>query len=730
MISSKKILGIAIGLAAPIGVANAAMQLEEIVVTAQKRSESMQDVPIAISAFSANELAKSGIKSYDDLGLVTPGLTSSRQVGAAVPYLRGVGAQSTSVGVESATAMYLDGVYVSGTVDGIMSLNNIERIEVLKGPQGTLFGRNTTGGVISVITKDPTFESQAHVSAGFGNYDMTSGGFYGSTGLSDNIAVDLSVVARRQNEGFGKNFVNGDEVGFEEYTSVRTKLLWEITNDTTAKLSARWNENDDDIGVIRSCVNAEFGCVGFSQPLSNLNDVEADSTGFSERESMAFSARVDSAFDFMDFVSITSYKDSESLQFFDFDSSFLPAATAALNQDDQTFTQEFQFLSNDNSKDYSWIVGLYYYNDEWSYTPLRVAQPLSPAYPGSPIGVAVNADDTVDTESYSAFGEFKYDITLDTSLTLGARWTNDDRELYGQTIIENPINTVFMTIPFEASDSWSEMTYRAVLNHNFTDDVLGYISYNRGFKSGAFDSVVFNGIAPEPVEPEILDAYEIGAKGEYFDGLVRLNTALFFYDYSNIQLQKIDGSGSGAANSILLNAAESEIWGLEMDGQALLGEYFTARFGLAYLDSEYTDFAGCVINTPSGSVAPTGTPGNIRTDGDCSGNDLVRSPELTYNIGLVFDMPTDSGIYGASIMAAYNDGFFWEPDNLHAEADYTVVNAELSWLTSDEKFGITLWGKNITDEEYSVYTTAASSGTVGAGAPPATFGITLDYHME
>src|SRR5690606_22042455 len=127
-------------------------------VTAQKRSESLQDVPIAISAFGTVELEKSGIQSYDDLGLVTPGLQSSRQVGAAVPYLRGIGAQSTSVGVESATAMYLDGVYVSGTVDGILTLNNIERIEVLKGPQGTLFGRNTTGGVIHVITKDPTFD--------------------------------------------------------------------------------------------------------------------------------------------------------------------------------------------------------------------------------------------------------------------------------------------------------------------------------------------------------------------------------------------------------------------------------------------------------------------------------------------------------------------------------------------------------------------------------------------
>jgi iron complex outermembrane recepter protein len=719
MISTpKKLLATTIGISLflPLGLAHAA--LEEIIVTAQKRDESVQDVPIAITAFGAEELEKSVFKSNEDIGMVTPGLQMGRQVGAPVPYMRGVGAQATSVGVEPATSLYLDGVYLSGNTSGVMTLNNVERIEVLKGPQGTLFGRNTTGGVVHIITKDPTYDTQVKVGATYGSHDISGGSFYGSTGLSDTVAADFSVQARRQGEGWGINRANGDEVGFEEYTSVRTKLLWEPSDDTTVKLLASYNENDDDIGVIRSCINDEFGCLAFS-PISNIRDVDADWSSFTEREMSLVSARIEHSFDSIDIVSITSYRDAENTQIFDFDASPARIARAETSQNNETFTQEIQILSTDEDKIYSWIAGFYYYDDDWSYPPLEVQQ-YGP-------GISANAYSNVLTESYSFFGEITFELGESTDFIAGLRWTHDEKELNGSTVIEAPIGNPIMQLPFLKDDTWAEYSYRAVLNHHFTEDVMAYISYNRGFKSGAFDSVVFNGQAPDPVNPEILDAYEIGMKGEFYDGALRLNLAAFYYDYKDVQLQKVEGSEGGTPNSILLNAAESEIMGVEVDGHAAITDNLTARFGVSLLDTEYSDFQGCVINTPASAPGVGGI--NIRTVGDCSGNDMVRSPELTYNISLNYELPTDSGTYLANIMAAYTDDYAWEPDNNIIEDDYTVINASVGWMTVDEKLKLTLWGRNITNEEYSVYTTSAGSGTVAAGAPEVTWGLTVDYYV-
>jgi iron complex outermembrane recepter protein len=692
--------------------------LEEVIVTAQKRVQAAQDVPITISAFSASQLQQEGINSYDDLGLVTPGLQSNRQIGAATPFLRGIGAQSGTVGNESPVATYLDGVYVSGTVENIMAFNNVERIEVLKGPQGTLFGRNTTGGVIHIITADPTFDPQLKIGANYGNYETYGGTFYGSTGITDNVAVDLAYQTQQMDDRWAQNITTGKDVGFEEYSRVRGKLLWNISDNTRLKLSARYTTRDDDIGMVRQCApSATFGCMGDSFPLKDFNDTNSNMNGSARSETKAGAIRLEHSFDWADFVSISSYKDNTSTQTLDQDAGPLNLIRAPLNQSIKTFTQEFQLLSNDGDSPYSWIVGAYYYDDDSQYDPLG----LSGIAAGfiNPPAKDIEIYSKLTTTSYAAFAEATWHFSDVTDLTAGVRYTNDERENSGQTDYIAPTNTVVSK--FSGDHSWDKPTWRLAVNHFFTEDISTYLSYNRGFKSGVYDTVNSAGVVKEPVEPETLDAYEVGMKGDFLDGSLRLNLAAFYYEYDNMQLQKID-----AGNSILLNAAKGQMSGFEADGQAALTDNLTLRFGFAYLDTEYEDFPGCPINTPS--VGPFGGQNTV-TLGDCSGNEVVRAPEYTYNIGGNYQIPTSVGTFGASGVVSYNDGFYWEPDSRSEESDYTIVNAELSWRSNDEKYLVRVYGKNLTDEEFSVYTTEASFGDTLAPAPPLTYGVAFEMFM-
>ncbi|MFA5632158.1 MAG: TonB-dependent receptor [Porticoccaceae bacterium] len=698
--------------------------VEEIIVTAQKRQESMQDVPISISAFSANQLESAGVFKTDEIGDVTPGLQMSRQIGAATNFIRGVGNQNASAGDESSVAMYIDGVYYNGMVEQVGAFNNIERIEILKGPQGTLFGRNTTGGVIHVITKDPTHEKQLKVGVSAGNYETYGGNFYGSTGITENVAADLAISLQRQNGRFGENPFTGIGAGFDEHTSIRSKWLYTPSDRTTVKISGSWGESLGDIGIKRQCAGtATFGCLAGTMPLDDFHDTSSDFQTEIDNQGWGLSGRIEHSFNSFDLVSISSYKNSSNTQKLDQDSALIPLIHVIINQEVSTFSQEIQIQSNDDSKPYDWIVGGFYWNDKSEYDPIRFTG-LSIPYVGDTM-----AFNSLDTESYAIFAQGSYELLESTKLTLGVRWTTDNRELSGYTVNPfappaTPIAPEGGVFTYADEKDFDETTWRVALDHQLGDNLLLYVSHNRGFKSGVYNTVLSGGMVQQPVEPEILDAYEVGMKGDFFDNRLRFNISGFFYDYENIQLVKIDGGAS-----LLLNAAEADVKGLEIEGEAVLSENLNLRFGMAYLDAEYSSFPGCAINTPSPvALGPLGA-GNIRTVGDCSGNTMVRSPKYTYNLGPVYNKTTDVGTFSLSSNIAYNDGFYWEPSNRMKEDSYTIVNAEISWTSLSEMYRLRIYGKNLLDEEYSYYSTESSFGDAEAAAPPLTFGAALEITL-
>ena len=460
-------------------------ELEEVVVTAQRRSENLQDVPIVITAFSAGELQNSGINSYDDLGLVTPGLSSNRQIGAATPYLRGVGAQSTQVGVESATSIYLDDVYISGVVDSVMSFNNIDHIEILKGPQGTLFGRNTTGGVIHVVTKDPSHEPSARLGVHIGNYEVYGGNFYGTTGVSEELAIDLSVATQKQDDRYGVNRFTGQGVGYDEYTRVRSKLIWTPSERTVVKLSARWSDREDDVGMIRQCSpTATFGCIAGSTMVGDFNDNNSNVVDQSTTsETWAVSAKWEQEFKLFDFVSISSYKKNTNLQNLDQDATPVQVIDAPLNQTIKTFSQEFQLLSNDEfTADWiDWIAGLYYWDDKSSYDPLRLTGLGIP-------NMLQNIDifSNVETQSIAVFGQITFHLSDRTRLTGGLRWTVDDREINGHTDFGPLSIPALLVREYSRDESWDDPTWRLALDFKISEDMLLFATYNRGVSKAVY----------------------------------------------------------------------------------------------------------------------------------------------------------------------------------------------------------------------------------------------------
>jgi len=689
------------------------LQLEEVIVTATRRAESLQDVPIAISVFNSEDLEASGIQTIQDLEAQTPGLTVTKQAGGVSVFLRGIGAIDNSAGQESAVATYVDGVYIPSLFGALFSFNNIDRVEVLKGPQGTLFGRNATGGLVHVITKDPSHEPQIKGSLNYGNYDTIGGNLYGTVGLSETVAADMALLFREQGEGYGRNITTGKEVGFlgDEF-GLRGKFLITPSERTSITFTYDYYQSEGDIGSAKNSLPGSALLVDGSTYSGDFYNARGDFESFFETDVWGTALTVTHEFDNFDVKSITSYRDMIVVQ--QFDNDLTEQAVFNVRVDEQqyeTVTQEFQVTSKSDSS-FSWIIGAFFLHDESGFGGNNGLGLL-----GRDLGTGVQIKNKIETTSYSIFGESKFTLTDQTNLTAGIRWTNDEREISGRTEIldaSSPDANVILTIPAQSANfDEGEPSWRLVLEHSFTEDVMLYGSYNRGFKSGNFTTT---DASSAPFQSEKIDAYEIGLKSQLLENRLQLNAAVFFYDYTNLQVPNFE-------NSLLVtsNAGEAEIKGIDFDAEFLLTERLRLRFGGSYLDTEYTDYS----NSPCSSRSPDGT--TVQFFCDATGNKLVRSPELTYNMTVFYNIPSDIGDFDVTVAYAYNDGFPWETDNRLKESSYNLMNAEISWTSQNGHLGASVFAKNLLDEEYSVWSLALNYGDMYTMAPPRTYGVELKF---
>jgi iron complex outermembrane receptor protein len=696
--------------------------IEEVIVTAQRREESLQKVPVAVTAVTSKEVEKAGVASTDQLQTMVPGLVMTQQISASTPYLRGVGATQGGAGTEPTVSTYIDGVYIGPTLGGIFSFNNIDRIEVLKGPQGTLFGRNATGGLINVLTKTPGQRPELMVSAIAENYDRYSGNFYGSHPLGSDWAADLAIYGISQGKGFGRNVTLNQEINYRDEFSVRTKLASGELGKLKVTLSADYDWRGDDAGLYRNIFPGTVG-LGGTHPAPNARDAQSDVPRRVNLTQGGVSAKLEYDLGFATLTSLTAFREYLTKMNYDQDNTPLRVVFATFHHSDKTYQQEF--LLQGSTKRLNWTGGFFFFSDSTDLH-LGIASAISPA--SNFLQQAY-----LTTDSYAVFGQVDYDLGFATKLSVGLRDTWDSQHFAGHkyATVGNPLGAGTIINGLAGADnSINKVTYKVSLDHQFTDDVMGYVLFSHGFKTGGYN---INDVTQAPIRPETLDDVEGGVKSELFDHHLRLNLSAFHYDYKDIQVQ----SSSGGITQTL-NASSGSLYGGEAEADLVVpvpvGD-LRLRGTLAYLHAVYDSFPNSPIYVPAPAVC-TPTPhstgpavgGNVTCVGNVSGNTMVRSPKVTATLSADYSVPVHGGVLDMSMDYYHSDSFYWQPDNRLQQPSYDTLAAQVSY-TMPNGVRLRVFGKNLTNALYYYWGFSSSLGDGAYAADPRTYGVAVEYRF-
>jgi iron complex outermembrane receptor protein len=704
--------------------------LEEIVVVAERRKENLQSVPIAVSVFTASMAEKLGVTDAQSLANMVPGLQFDRQTNSSTPFLRGVGTPVGQPGDEPSVAFYVDDVYYPSGSGSLANFNNLDRIEVEKGPQGTLFGRNATGGVIQVFTKDPTPDPTADIKLGYANYDTKSGSIYASGAISNKLVANIALYGSKQDDGWGRNVTTGNPTYTGWDYGGRIKFLFTPNDTTTLRLTLDQDSTRTEQGIGFHDYPGTLGGVGgvpgltSPKPPSGYYDVAEDLDAYSIVRQEGVSLKATEDFNWARLVSITSFRQTRApRESDDVDGTPLPLLDASISTVDKTWTQEFQLLSPEGSA-IKWIGGLYYFNDVAGYDPIVESGLL---FNPAPSLTAIQSSD-----SYSGFGQATATVLPDTHLTIGLRYTEDERTLrsYYSLISANGSFSPVVNAPNSPqSKVWPKLTYRLSLDHQFTPNIMGYIGYNRGFKSGVFNTVVSAAapIAPA-VQPETLDSYTIGVKNELFDQRLRLNAEAFYYKYKNIQIDEVLNG-----LTVLSNAAAATIKGIDVDAQFSPVKRLTVTASGELMAGHYDSFPNGVFFTYDRM-----TGGNVAGTANLAGYDTVHTPPFSLSVSMSYLIPMERfGDLALNVAYSHSGNYFSDTDNSRGQITtgfdhqsiVNLVNLSTNWSSEDKTWGVELWGKNVTGEKYFSYSVEDVFGTSYSPAPPATFGVNLTYHF-
>lgn len=691
-------------------------RLDEIVVTAQKRGQNLQSVPLAVTAVTSKQLDSAGIVSTEQLNVVAPGLNMRTVLGNFMPNIRGIGTSSFSV--ENPVALYIDDVYYADQRDGVRDLNDIDQVTILKGPQGTLFGRNATGGVIQITTKDPSHSFSVEAKTSIDNYATSRSSLYVTGGLGQDVAAGLSVSYAGQGRGWGHNLATGQETfKINHNISVRGKLLFEPSPDTKITLIADYLDKSDSMGLNWRPVPGTSSIFNPDVPGGSVYDNVGAVNNLNTFKSGGISAKIVKDFDFGQITSITSYRRNKYYNRWDTGGAPTRTIDLAVMGINETATQEFQISSSQNS-DFIWTAGIFLFYHKTRQKPLE----LNLSGPASDPFDSIVSNTNAQERAYSAapFVQVEYKILPRTRITLGGRWSYEKRDFSadGTTImdgVEEPQNIL-------VGDGVSKVTakkptWRIAIDHEFDRNILGYVSYNRGFKSGGFN--IFAPTNP-PYSPESLDAYEIGMKNELLDGRLRLNLAAFYYNYKNVQVVQFVNQ-----EAFVVNGPKAELYGADIDLEAQLTRGLRLTGSAKLLHANFKNFPDAASSTP----LPGG--GAVLGNASATGHRLPLAQKFSGNIGLDYrvDMPT--GQLNFNVTNAYNGNYFFEPDNRTKQKSYNILNLSAGWTEQDEKYSVSLWVRNVLNKHViSAAVTTFWEYQVNYGNPPRTFGITLSAKMN
>ena len=679
----------------------------EVVVTAQKRSERLQQVPIAVTAVTESGVASAQVLRSRDLVSLVPGMVQAVGSGPRQAYLRGIGINTSTPGQDSPVATYVDEVYIASPMASTLLLNSINRIEVLKGPQGTLFGRNAVAGVISYHSRNPTFSPGLSADIGYGSYDTVSAHLYGTAGIGEKLAVNLAVATEHQQAGWGRQDTLGGDFRTIRNTSVRGKLLWEPASDTHLLVTAWYDSSHTNQNVLGATPGVP-GLGGFVNSHGPY-DFQGNYPSFNKSEGKGASVRAEKDLGWAQLVDILAYQYVKPFIAIDQDAS--PADLQHLQQGwrEETWTDELQLISASGPQDrFSWAAGVFLLKDD---IPFRLS------VGGSRIPAGQQLVSRLKTKSWAPFLQGTLRVASGTRLTAGIRYTSDQRDYSGAVGTNaNPVQLLEST-----SSKFSAPTYRLSLDHDFSPNVMGYASYNRGFKAGTYNMGAVSN-PPRPLRPEKLDAFEVGLKNTLFDRRAVLNFAGFYYNYRDVTVR---APLPNSTTFDLQNAATARLYGLDVDFSAQVTHDLNVYGGVELLHATFRRFD----TTTAIAFLPAGGFQTITID--ASGRTLPNAPKVSGDLGFNYrrELGGRSGTVSVGGNLVYRSTNYFEADNIRRQGPVALVNGVVKWISPSERGEISVWGRNLTDRRYK----ASQIGNVLADSvlygEPRTVGVTVGVHL-
>ena len=744
MFLSCAMLALSTGIAAAQTSAQDSTAIEEIVVTAQKRAENLQDVPVSVTALTSDALAARGVNNVLALNNLAPGMRISAADAAANPkiYIRGVGLSDFNPNASSGVGVYIDGVYIGSPLAQMAGFFDLAQVEVLRGPQGTLYGRNTNGGAINITTKRPNQTFGADASLEYGSFNaLTADLGVGGPIVADKLAFRVAAQYVKD-DGYTFNRVTGHDLNAADHWAGRLSLLYTPSQDFELLTQANRYVNRGDAtapahralfpatvaatgpdGLCAANAYASGQCadlLGYADTDNNTRAVDANLEGKDKVDLFGASSQATWRLGGVSLVSVTAWQWAHRNDLENTDASPLRMVEINYRSRQNQFTQELRLQSDSTSARFSWVLGGYYMDEKVrDNTRQDVLRDLRPLFvtPDNPTGLSLENSVgtfgypyTQKTKGYAVFGQADYKLTDRLTGTVGLRWSADEKSMDYRSEAEDGLIVILTS---KQSKTFSAVSGRLGLRYELSDDANVYATYNRGYKSGGF----FGGLATtaqemEPYDNETLDAYELGLKSELFDRRVRLNASAFYYDYKNQQVFA-QTTRNGLTVLVLDNAANSKVYGGEAEITARPFQPLTLTAGVSLLHAKYGDYF---------------TEGKDFTD-----NWLPQSPKVTFNAAANWVAPLENGAsIVANVDANYSSKVYFDNSNakrLSQDAVW-IAGAQLSWRSPDQKIEAGAFARNLLDKTYTVAISNIDSLGVDLLSynRPRTLGVFLRYH--
>ncbi|CAA0125537.1 Pesticin receptor [Halioglobus japonicus] len=695
--------------------------LEELIVTAQKREQNLQDVPIGVSLLSGRAMAEAQLKNAGELATLIPTLNLQASSGPSTSSfnIRGIGTQTFSPGVDPSVSTMLDGVVMGRSGMAFLDLVDVQRVEVLRGPQGTLYGKNASGGVVHIITKDPTPELSGTVSATAieeGEYRI-DGSVAGP--ITDTLGYRLTGFGVND-DGYSKNYYNDKKVNDNKAFNVRGKLLWQPTEDLDFMLASDYSKSDCDCtalsvrAILPDPNNPQLQQQLLQQqlpvvPSKHNQDVNNDQRTFTRITSSGYSLTANWDIEGFVLTSISAYRDWENEGIVDFDDS--PINPLALTfpgppkTEQSQFSQEFR-LASPPTEWGSYVIGAFYFEQDVDTSNTATAGILEPIVPAT----TRKSKTSVSSKNAAVFGEVTWNIWQSWRLILGGRYTYDDLSYHTSA---DKTDGVIFPEPGEARDSLDESDFspKVAVQWDISDNAMAYASYVRGYKGPAFDTGLFpenarvdpedpnSPVAGGVVDAETSDSFEIGLKSGWFDNRLIVNMDVYYSKYHDFQAEtSLDIGPLGTI--VVTNVGAVSTQGVEMDFIALPMENWSISGGIVYTDAQIDDYPNG--NCSGGQKARGECPNNYQ---DLSGGKLPYTPDWKMNLSTDYTLPLEEMPFNLTLGAniRWQDDVLYElsQDPYTKQDAYGIVDLRAIVAGKEEGYRVTAFVKNVFDKNYA-----------------------------